>query len=88
MINDKCEECEHFNQCEIKVIIHNPYKLDYTAYWGMDKDEADEIFKMKNTFTIRKGDRIAQITLLEHKSYLFGIESDVVRDGGFGSTDK
>ena len=38
-------------------------------------------------FEIKKGQRIAQITLLEHKSYLFGIESDVVRNGGLGSTD-
>lgn len=38
------------------------------------------------SFTIKKGDKIGQITLLEHKSYLFGVESDVERDGGFGST--
>ena len=47
---------------------------------------ADEVFRVKNTFTINKGQRIAQITLLEHKSELFCINSDVVRDGGFGST--
>ena len=72
---------------EIKVIIHNPYKLDPTAYWEMDRDKADEVFRVKNTFTINKGHRIAQITLLEHKSYLFGIESDVIREGGLGSTN-
>ena len=71
---------------EIKIIIHNPYKLDPTAYWGTDRDKADEVFRVKNTFTINKGQRIAQITLLEHKSELFCINSDVVRDGGFGST--
>ena len=30
--------------------------------------------------------KIAQCTLKEHKGYLMGYESDVVRDGGFGST--
>lgn len=34
------------------------------------------------------GDKIGQIILLEHKAYLFGIESDVERNGGFGSTGK
>jgi len=29
-----------------------------------------------NGFTIRKGQRIAQISLVEHKSYLFGVESE------------
>ena len=71
---------------EIKIIIHNPYKLDPTAYREMDRDKADEVFRVKNTFTINKGQRIAQVTLLEHKSELFCINSDVVRDGGFGST--
>jgi len=32
--------------------------------------------------------KIGQLTLLEHKSYLFGIESEDERDGGFGSTGK
>ena len=36
---------------------------------------------------MKKGDKIAQCTLLEHKSYLFGIESEEVRVGGIGSTD-
>ena len=38
-------------------------------------------------FKIKKGDKIAQVTLLEHKGYLFGVESDVERIGGLGSTD-
>ena len=37
-------------------------------------------------YEIKKGDKIGQIALLEHQSYLFGIESDVKRDGGFGSS--
>ncbi len=37
-------------------------------------------------FKIHKGDRIGQITLLEHKSNLFNISSDTERTDGFGST--
>ena len=65
---------------ELKVIVHNPLTQPWT-----DVDGNTTIGKY---FQITKGQRIAQITLLEHKSYLFGIESDVVRDGGFGSTGK
>jgi dUTPase len=58
---------------EIKAMIHRPMKL----YHGMvDNSE----------LSIKKGDKIAQITLLEHKSYLFGIKTDDERSGGFGST--
>ncbi len=38
------------------------------------------------TRTIKKGDRIAQIKLVEHKSFLMGVHSEDERDGGFGST--
>ena len=37
-------------------------------------------------YHIVKGNRIAQITLLEHKSYLFGIDTEDERVGGFGSS--
>jgi len=36
---------------------------------------------------IKKGDKIAQILLKEHKGYLLGIETEEERVGGFGSTD-
>lgn len=41
-----------------------------------------------NCFEIKKGDKVAQCTLKEHKGFLMGYESDNVRVGGFGSTDK
>lgn len=41
----------------------------------------------QDKYTIKKGDKIAQISLVEHKTYLLGVESEDVRDGGFGSTD-
>jgi len=57
----------------------------------IDLDYQDEIMMIihnasGNKFEIKKGDRVGQITLLEHKSYLFGVDSDEVRSGGFGST--
>ena len=69
---------------EIGIILHNPlraFKLSECV------DIKTETF-LGGDISIKKGDKIAQIKLVEHKSYLFGIESDEVRDGGFGSTDK
>lgn len=71
---------------EIKMIVHNAMSdvriagtNDYARPVGCNDDY---------TVEIKKGDKIGQVTLLEHKGYLFGIETDVERDGGFGSTDK
>ena len=58
---------------EIGLIVHYPYSE--TIYKVNDKK-----------FKIKKGDKVAQCTLKEHKGYLMGYESDVVRNGGFGST--
>ncbi len=57
----------------------------------IDMDYKDEIkmiiYNATNVaFTIKKGDKIGQITLLEHKSHLFNIDSDTERVGGIGST--
>lgn len=73
-----CSECEHWEECEIGLIVHNPLSL--VEY------QDRPIFKSR--FTINKGDKVAQCTLKEHKGYLMGYESDVVRCGGFGSTGK
>lgn len=59
----------------------------------IDLDYADEIKLIvhnfrKDEFKITKGDKIAQISLIEHKSYWFNIDSEDVRVGGIGSTDK
>ena len=59
----------------------------------VDLDYEDEIkIRLHNPrnkwYKIKKGDRIAQVTLLEHKGYLFGIETEDERSGGFGSTGK
>lgn len=65
---------------EIKMIIHNPL----TRLSQFDETQRGALDCV--AYKINKGDRIGQITLLEHKSFLFGIDSDDVRDGGFGST--
>jgi len=74
---------------EIKMIIHNPIVTITKDLELLGAEEYNEMGCGLNwEYKIKKGDKIGQITLLEHKSYLFGIESDVERNGGFGSTDK
>lgn len=69
---------------EIGLILHNPIKTrivnPYPA--GCYTDVYFPQIKLS------KGDKIAQAMLMEHKSYLMGYESDVVRNSGFGSTGK
>ena len=66
---------------EIGVIVHYPVKAIYSPHSGnLEIPSID--------FIISKGDKVAQCTLKEHKGYLMGYESDVVRDGGYGSTGK
>ena len=76
---------------EIGLIVHNPliglHKKETISefelhYIGNNKNEDYGIF------TIKKGDKVAQCTIKEHKGYLMGYESDVVRVSGFGSTGK
>lgn len=75
---------------EICMIFHNPICGDEAFIENEDGDIHNEFIggNLNNYYTIKKGDRIAQITLLEHKSYLFNIHSEDERVGGFGSTDK
>ena len=67
---------------EIKIIIHNPHEIKYEQSF-----DTGIIVECENQYVINKGDKIAQITLLEHESYLFNINTDTERDGGFGSTN-
>jgi dUTPase len=69
---------------EIKMIIHNPAKLIGLGN-GFHRPYLIGA-EGTNTYDIKKGDKIAQITLIEHKSALFGIDTDEERNGGFGST--
>jgi len=69
---------------EIKIIIHNPVgKFIFSGDIGGNLTEHD-----REPFKIKKGDKIGQITLMEHKGYLMGIDSEEERVGGFGSTDE
>jgi len=59
---------------EIKIIIHNSLKLK----WWNEKNE-DYLFPKVHSDTIykiKKGDKVAQVLLKEHKGYLFEVESD------------
>jgi len=67
---------------EVMIIIHNPI----TGF--NDKKEPTCICSSNATsYRINKGEKIAQIMLCEHKSYLMGYESETERVGGFGSTN-
>ena len=80
-----CSECEHWEECEIGLIVHNPLKIEM---FGYSQKEVQAIDFAPTNFEIKKGDKVAQCTLKEHKGYLMGYESDVVRISGFGSTGK
>jgi dUTPase len=77
---------------EIMIRVHNPLSENVIIRYVniiLDKLGFQEAFCFKQNGSdvyIKKGQRVAQITLLEHKSYLFGIESEEERTGGFGST--
>lgn len=64
---------------EIKLVIHNPVGNHFSNI------QEKSCFST-NKFKIKKGDKIAQIMIKEHKAYLFGIETEQERSGGFGST--
>ena len=69
---------------EIKLIVHNPTQTD--DYIENQTDNLSQLYYSE--YEIKKGDKIAQITMLEHKSYLFGIDTEVERTSGIGSTDE
>lgn len=78
---------------EIKIILHNfSANSDYVVGSQGDIFKKDEIsnpnsIDYTHCYVIKKGDRIAQITLMKHHSFWFGITSEDKRDGGFGSTN-
>ena len=69
---------------EIGLIVHYPLLLENRTD-NVGRVWSDKVLNYKE-FKISKGDKVVQCTLKEHKGYLMGYESDVVRDGGFGST--
>ena len=73
---------------EIKIIIHNPIRTESIVNTMRVHQYKEELDDFNFDYKINKGDKIAQILLKEHKGYLFGVESDEERTGGFGSTGK
>lgn len=79
---------------EIGLIVHNPISHANNVTVGVKADTVSMTANLigqgsgvEGRYVIKKGDKVAQCTLKEHKGCLMGYESDVVREGGFGSTD-
>ena len=60
------------------MVVHNPIKMS-TNQGIPDK-------YLLRPFYIKKGQKVCQCALKEHKSYLMGYETDKERSGGYGST--
>ena len=71
---------------EIGLIVHNPVQIREFVQNG--NNYATVVDSDDSEFVIKKGDKVAQCALKEHKGFLMGYESDIIRDGGFGSTGK
>lgn len=71
---------------EIGLIVHNPVQIREFVRNG--NNYTTVVDSNDSEFVIKKGVKVAQCTLKEHKGYLMGFESDVIREGGFGSTGK
>lgn len=74
---------------EIGLIVHNPITAIDAYVENIDGDVWSDYVGAgaDNSFKIKKGDKVCQCTLKEHKSYLMGYESDNIRSGGYGSTN-
>ena len=83
---------------EIGLIVHNPIKMVFVEPIECGDEYVDisltgsnygcdENVKSAGRITIKKGDKVAQACLKEHKSYLLGYETETIRTGGYGSTD-
>ena len=65
------------------IILHNPFNL---VGFIVDIDEGIHLPNKFPCYEIKKGDKIAQILLKEHKTYLMGVDTEEERVSGFGST--
>lgn len=72
---------------EICLILHNPIDFSYMESDGKTIHISISD-KSENGFKISKGEKIAQIMLCEHRTFLMGYESDTERVGGFGHSGK
>ena len=67
---------------EIGLIVHNPINLNFICDYLANND-----YRKYSNFKIKKGDKVAQCTIVPHKGYIMGYETETLRIGGFGSTD-
>ena len=79
-----CNQCDNWDNCEIKMVIHNTVSV--LASNGMGDYFIGGIDGYD--YTINKGDKIGQLILLQHAGYLIPNEYtlDNERVGGFGSS--
>lgn len=95
--NDEIKECfkiflsSHYLQLEPRSSIRAKGIISCTGIIDLDyKDEIKIILHNFNSeqFVINRHDKIAQIMLKEHKTYLMGVDTEDERIGGLGSTGK
>lgn len=86
--NCDCSQCEHWESCEIKMVISNPIRYGEMPFNGDPMIVQKEMIYTNPPFQIKKGDKIGQLILKRHEGYLMPIEytKDEERNGGFGST--
>lgn len=73
---------------EIGLIVHNPIRENFISNLICKMMGRKSHHYNQSPFEIKKGDKVAQACLKEHKSYLLGYETETIRTGGYGSTDK
>ena len=73
---------------EIGLILHNPIRENFISNLICKMMGRKSHHYNQSPFEIKKGDKVAQCTLKEHKGYLMGYETETARVGGFGSTGK
>ena len=72
---------------EIKICLHNPIKTESVMNFLREYERKKPLEAFYTEVKISKGQRIAQISLVEHKTYLLDIDTKEKRTGGFGSTE-
>ena len=71
---------------EFMARVYNPAMPTLRKKFDDNKNLIDVELVSGMPVVVRKGDKVAQISLEQHKTSIFGIVSSEVRAGGFGST--
>jgi len=67
-------------------VIYNPVRVKQIVENGENYTILEDAYDTE--CKIKRGQKVAQISLVEHKSYLMGVDTTKKRTGGFGSTGK